>query len=518
MRPQFSLLAEVARHQARVRGRKIALRFAGDVTTYASLYQRMCRVGNGLRAAGVDRRDRVIYLGKNTAAYYEILFGTAAIGAVLTPLNWRLADPEIDRILRDARPAAMFASQGMSNRMRSLSTAAACRLLPLDKKSGYDAWRDAQSSVEPVSEIAPEDVAVQLYTSGTTGKPKGVMLSHRGLLAFRSLPPEAQPEWNRWTDDDVSLIVMPQFHVGGTGFGLQTLCAGAKGLVMSDFDVGGILDFIEHERLSKIFTVPSALQMILGHPRARDINYQRIRTLVYGASPVPLSLLREAMAVFKCGFVQQYGMTETAGTICVLPPEDHSLEGNARMLSAGKPLPGVEIRILDSDGGRQPIGQSGEIAIRSPTLMTGYWGSPEATAAAIDTDGFFLSGDAGYLDEDGYLHIQDRIKDMIVSGGENVYPAEVEAALREHPDIRDVVVIGVPDEKWGEAVKAVVVSAESVRADAAEIIAWARSRLAGYKLPKSIDFVCELPRNASGKILRRALRDPYWVGRDRKVN
>jgi len=512
------LLVDVTRNQARIRERKIALKFNGEVITYAELHERACRVANGLLATGVGRGDRVAYLGKNTAAYYEILFGAALIGAVLTPLNWRLAGPEIEWILRDAHPRVVFASQSFLSGDGELLAGKPLLTLPMETNPGFATWRESQASIEPISDIAPEDIVVQLYTSGTTGRPKGALLSHRALLAFRSLPPEAQPQWNRWTDDDVSLIVMPQFHIGGTGFGLQTLCAGATGLIMSEFNVEEILAFIEKERLSKIFTVPSALQMILNHPRARSVDYRRIRTLVYGASPIPLKLLREAMDVFNCGFVQQYGMTETAGTICVLPPEDHSPDGNLRMRSAGRALPGVQIRIVGADGKQQATGDSGEIAIRSPTLMSGYWNSAQVTAAAIDSDGFFFSGDAGYLDDDGYLYIQDRIKDMIVSGGENIYPAEVETALCEHCGIREVAVVGVPDEKWGEAVKAIVALHDGVEPDAAGIITWARAKLAGYKLPKSIDFVCELPRNDSGKVLRRALRDAYWVGRDRKVN
>jgi acyl-CoA synthetase (AMP-forming)/AMP-acid ligase II len=264
--------------------------------------------------------------------------------------------------------------------------------------------------------------------------------------------------------------------------------------------------------------VPSALQMILRHPRARQVDYRRVRTVAYGASPIPLGLLREAIEVFKCGFVQQYGMTETAGTICALPPQDHVAEGNARMLSAGRPLANVDIKIVRPDGTAAPAGDAGEIAIRSPTLMTGYWNRPEDTAAALTADGFFLSGDAGRLDADGYLYIQDRIKNMIVSGGENIYPAEVEAVLREFPGIVDVAVIGIPDERWGEAVKALVVLEPGAQADAAQIIQWARSRLAGYKLPKSVDFRAEVPRNAAGKILHRELREPFWAGRGRRVN
>jgi long-chain acyl-CoA synthetase len=296
------------------------------------------------------------------------------------------------------------------------------------------------------------------------------------------------------------------------------LCAGASGHVVQEFDPGQILELIESARLNKIFTVPAALRMIMRHPRAREVSYARIRTIVYGSSPIPLDLLREALELFRCRFVQQYGMTEMCGTVVVLPPEDHVAAGSDRMRSAGKALAGVEIAILGPDGTRLTNGEIGEVAIRSPTVMRGYWKAPEQTSAVLTSDGWFRTGDAGYLDADGYLFLQDRIKDMIVSGGENVFPAEVENAIWEHPAVREVAVIGVPDEKWGEAVKAIVVREPGSEVDAQAIQQWARGRIAGYKIPKSVDFVESLPRNHSGKVLRRELRAPFWEGRSRGIN
>ncbi len=510
MPQRFDTLTAMVAAQAEVHGAKIGLRSPMRELSYATIADHSARIANALIATGITPDDRIAYLGRNSVDYYPILFGAAMCGAVLVAVNWRLAPPEITWILEDSGAKLVFADAEFAS-----AAAVAPRTILLDD---FAAWRDAHDATPVAHRAAPDDVAVQLYTSGTTGRPKGAMLCNRALLAFRSLPPEEQPEWNRWSDDDVSLIVMPQFHIGGTGFGLQTLCAGATGLVMTDFDAGRVLDAIEKERLSKVFTVPSAIRLLIDHPRARSIDYSRIRTLVYGASPIPLDLLREAMAVFGCGFVQQYGMTETCGTICALPPEEHHVDGTPRMRSAGKPLPGVDVRIVDSAGHPLPNGETGEIAIHAPTLMTGYWKNDAATRESIDTNGYFRSGDAGRLDADGYLYIQDRIKDMIVSGGENVYPAEVEAVLSAHPDVAEVAVIGVPDAKWGEAVKAIVVAAGGAAIDPPALIAWARERLAGYKLPKTIDVIDALPRNAGGKVLRRALRDPYWAGRERKVN
>jgi acyl-CoA synthetase (AMP-forming)/AMP-acid ligase II len=279
-----------------------------------------------------------------------------------------------------------------------------------------------------------------------------------------------------------------------------------------------VLDFIEQGRISKMFMVPAALQIVVRQPRAREVDYSRLKYILYGASPIPLDLLRECMEVFGCGFCQQYGMTETTGTIVYLPPEDHDPAGNARMRAAGLPMPGVEIKIIDDAGNTLPTGEVGEVAIRSVANMAGYWKLPEATAATMGADGWLRSGDAGYLDADGYLFIHDRVKDMIISGAENIYPAEVESAVYGHPDVAEVAVIGVPDAQWGEAVKAIVVAKPGTNPTPADIIAFARTRIAAFKAPKTVDFIDILPRNPSGKILRRELREPFWAGHTRRVN
>jgi fatty-acyl-CoA synthase len=259
------------------------------------------------------------------------------------------------------------------------------------------------------------------------------------------------------------------------------------------------------------------MQFVVRQPRAREVDFSRLKYMLYGASPIPAALLKECISVFKCGFVQVYGMTETTGGIVALPPEDH-VEAMDRMRSAGKALAGVELAILDPNDNRLPPGEVGEIAVRSGSNMVGYWNLPEATAYTLDADNWLRSGDAGSMDADGYLYIHDRIKDMIISGGENIYPAEVESAICDHPDVAEVAVVGVPDDTWGEAVKAVVVMKPGKTATDADIIGFTSQRIAAFKTPKSIDFIKALPRNASGKILRRHLRDPYWEGRERQVN
>ncbi len=381
----------------------------------------------------------------------------------------------------------------------------------------YAAWRDEQSDEDPDIAIGPGDIAIQLYTSGTTGKPKGAMLSHANLLNLVETGQGEKPDWNKWTEDDVSLMAMPIFHIGGSGWGVLGVYHGAKGVIAREFDPNKVLDFIEHSRITKLFMVPAAMQLVVRQPRAREMDFSRLKYMLYGASPIPAALLKECIKVFGCGFVQVYGMTETTGSIVALPPEDH-VEGLDRMRSAGKALPGVELAILDADGKRLPPGEVGEIATRSGSNMAGYWNLPEATARTLGSDGWLRTGDAGYMDSDGYLYIHDRIKDMIISGGENIYPAEVESAICDHPDVAEVAVVGVPDDQWGEAVKAIVVMKPGKQANAADIIGFTRQRIAVFKTPKTVDFIDTLPRNASGKILRRHLRDPYWVGKDRQVN
>jgi long-chain acyl-CoA synthetase len=517
-------LGDIARIQAKTRGDAIALTFEGRTVTYRTFDAHTNQVANGLIALGVKPGDRVGYLGKNSDLYFEALFGATKAGAVMAPINWRLAPPEVRYIVGDATAKVLFVGPEFIEQAQALlpELTTVEHVIAMEDAAGgwpsFEDWRDKQSDADPNLPIDYEAVALQLYTSGTTGFPKGAMLSHRAMLKPRVLQKQADDEWNQWGESEVSLVAMPVFHIGGTGWGIMGLYNGAKGVVAREFDPNKVLDFIENDRISKMFMVPSAMQIVVRQPRAREVDYSCLKFMMYGASPIPLDLLKECMEVFGCGFVQMYGMTETNGTIVALPPEDHDPKGNARMRAAGKALPGVEIAVWDEEGNPAPTGQVGEIVTRSPANMTGYWGKPDATAKTIDANGWLRTGDAGYLDEDGYVFIHDRVKDMIISGGENIYPAEVENAIFGHPAVADVGVIGVPDEKWGEAVKAVVSVKPGAEVSPTEIIAWARERIAAFKCPKSVDFVETVPRNPSGKILRRELREPYWAGIERRVN
>src|ERR1700733_15330837 len=519
--PQLTNLADMVRDRARTRGNAVVYEFEGRQTSFAEFDTNTNRVARALIALGVKPGERIAYLGKNSDIYFELLLGAMKAKVVMAPVNWRLAGPEIAFIVEDCKAPVLFVGPEFIEQVRGIQAQLPSVRGFIATEGGaadwqdFTAWRDAQSGDDPNIDISPRDIAIQLYTSGTTGKPKGAMLSHANFLNLAQSGKDEKPDWNKWNEDDVSLVAMPIFHIGGSGWGVLGVYHGAKGVIAREFDPNKVLDFFEQSAITKLFMVPAAMQFVVRQPRARQVDFSRLRYMLYGASPIPAALLKECIEVFGCGFVQMYGMTETTGTIVALPPEDH-IEGLDRMRSAGKALPGIELAILDVNGKRLPPGEVGEIVTRSGSNMAGYWNLPEATARTLDSDGWLRTGDAGYMDRDGYLSVQARIKNMIISGGENIYPAEIESAICGHPDVAEAAVIGVPDETWGEAVKAIVVMKPGRKATQSDIIGFTRERIAGFKTPKSVDFIEALPRNASGKILRRHLRDPYWVGKDRQ--
>lgn len=484
--------------------------------SYGQLEDRTARVASMLLAAGLKKGDRICWIGKNSDIYFTLFYGAARVGVVMAPIGWRLAAPEWAYIVNDTHAKIVFTGPGFEGAEEALKP-------HLTNSPRFIGDQEARKLVETTERAdfapaGPDDAVLQLYTSGTTGNPKGVELSNRNLFALRKGTADAGLAYTQWEDDEVVLVAMPCAHIGGTGLGVMALASGLPGYVLAEFTPDGLFDAIETGGVTRFFIVPAALHILLQHPRCASVDYSRLKYILYGAAPIPLELLRECIKTFGCEFIQNYGMTETTGTIVMLPPEDHDPNGNPRMRSAGKPLPGVELKIVDTDGNILPQGEVGEVVTRSSNNMIGYWNLPDATTKTLTTDGWVYTGDAGYLDKDGYLFIHDRVKDMIISGGENVYPAEVESAIYGHPAVLEVAVIGVPDDKWGEAVKAVCVPKPGTTIDADDVISWARERIAGFKAPKTIDIIEALPRNASGKILRKDLRAPYWAGRDRQVN
>jgi len=307
---------------------------------------------------------------------------------------------------------------------------------------------------------------------------------------------------------------MPLFHVAGVNYAVGSLAGGGRLILLPEFDPSAVLRIIEAERVAHVFLVPAMIQMCLQAPEIETADLSSLRSVSYGASPISEAVLSTAKARFDCGFVQYYGMTETTGAGSYLPMDCHTPD---KLRSCGRNWPGLEMRIQDAAGNPLPIGEIGQIAIRGPAIMAGYWKRDDATRETVSPEGWLATGDAGFRDENGYYYVHDRVKDMIVSGGENIYPAEVENAIHGCPGVADVAVIGVPSEKWGEEVKAMVVPSAGAQPSPEEIIAWTRGRIAGFKAPKSVTFIEALPRNASGKILRRELRLPYWEGHGRAV-
>lgn len=523
-------IAQMVRDRASELGDLTLFTYQGETTGYKQLDENSNRTANALIALNVQVGDRIAFLGKNSPVYFELIAAAAKAGAVVVPINWRLAGPELSYILNDSQAKLVFAeaafSEGLQNIHATLDASPAIYLIngTGEEENSYRAWQRQYGKTDPQRDQSADEDIVQLYTSGTTGKPKGAVLTSRMLLALRGQEEDNEvQDWQGYEIGETGLLVMPCFHVGGTSFGLGIIYNGAHSVVLPDYDQDEVIDLIERYSVSKAFMVPAALQSLMNNPKLETADFSSLKHIYYGASPIPLDLMRAAMDRFGCGFVQMYGMTESGGTIVALPPEDHdpnphSQRSSEKMNSVGKPLYGVELKVIDHEGNELPRGAIGEIATRSEKNIKAYWNLPDATKSTIDVDGWLRTGDAGYLDEEGYLYIQDRVKDMIISGGENVYPAEVENALFSHADIQEVAVIGVPDEKWGEAVKAMVVLKEHACAEEQAIIQFARSRIAAYKCPKTIVFCDSLPRNATGKVLRRELRAPYWEGKTKAVN
>jgi acyl-CoA synthetase (AMP-forming)/AMP-acid ligase II len=513
-------VADVARVQALRRGSAPALVFEGRAVTFADVNATASRIANALVASGIKTQERLAYLSKNTDHFLPFLLGACKARAALAPFNFRLAAPEIARVLEDSAARIMFVGPDVAElaekAVASLASKPRMIALGFDRQGyeRYEAWIQSAAADDPRLESDPHDDVVQLYTSGTTGLPKGVQLTNRNYLAALELT-GASGGLN-YEPGDTVLAAMPFFHVAGVNVALIAMASGARSAILRDAAPQLILDVIGKERVNYAFLAPALIQMLMQAPGIERADLSSMRVLSYGASPISEAVLKQASARFRCEFIQIYGLTEICGAGTFLPSADHA-PGKGKLRSCGVAFPGVELKIVAADGEEVPRGQVGEVVVRSPVVMKGYWNKPDATAASI-RDGWMRTGDAAYMDEDGYVFIYDRVKDMIVTGGENVYPAEVENALLGHPSIADAAVIGVPDDAWGEAVKATVVLKPGAPQDAADIIAWACTRIANFKAPKSVDFVDAIPRNLSGKILRRELREPYWKGRDRRVN
>ena len=515
---EIANLADVVRVHGAKRSDAVALQVGDDSITFAQLDERSSRTAQAFKAAGIGCGDRVAFIEKNGAEYFYVSFGLAKLGAVCVAVNWRLAPPEMLQIIEDSHAQVVVVGsdffghiEAIEDKLTRVRTVVA--LGEHDRWPEFSDWIAAHRAEDPGVITGPGDVSVQLYTSGTTGLPKGVMLTNDNL--FGGLIDIV--DQLGFTEDSVNLAVMPMFHIAGAGWATVGLSFGCTNVVMRDVDPAAILKAIPRQGITNAFLVPAVIQFLLMTPGVDETDFSTLRAVVYGASPISDEVLVHAIARFGCEFIQVYGMTETTGAITRLEAVDHDPKNRPELLrSCGKPYPWVDVRIVDGNGEDVPTGTVGELWTRSRQNMLGYWNQPDATTATVTRDGWLKTGDAGYVDDKGYIFLFDRVKDMIVTGGENVYPAEVENVLMEHPGIGDVAVIGVPDPKWGEAVKAIVVPTGTEPTES-DVIAFARERLAGYKLPKSVDFATSLPRNPSGKLLKRELREPYWKGVERRV-
>ena len=516
-------LARLLVDGAREREDAVALSQAGRTRTYGELERTSAQIAGALRATPeLGAGCRVGVLAKDVPETVELFLGCARAGVVCVPLNWRLSADELAFIVSDAELAGMFVSREFRPKLEEQVLASTehphrvARTITLDGDE-FTGWYQRFDPELDLPEPDPDDCVAQLYTSGTTGRPKGVQLAHRSFFAVvRGLQAAGDP-WIGFTDSDVSLLAIPLFHIGGLWWAMTTLVFGARCEILPQFSGPAVLEAIENEGVTQVCLVPAMIQVCLEEPRRESTDLSTLACITYGGSPIPRPLLVAGKGAFGCRFAQIYGLTETGNTAVCLRPEDHEDEDSELLLAAGRPYPNVEVKVVDERGGAVPVRTPGQILIRSPANMLGYWKRPEATAETL-RDGWIWTGDGGYLDERGYVYVHDRLKDMILYAGENVYPAEIESVLCAHPAVLEAAVIGVPDERWGELVKAICVLRDGRSATPAQLLAHCRGKLADFKLPRSVDFTDRLPRTPSGKIKKAELRAPYWQGRERQVN
>ena len=518
--PKKDTLLELFEWRAKQSSEDVVFKFHDREMTYGEYDSKANRVANGITKNECMPNARIAILAKNSDYYAEVLYGTIKSRTALVGINWRLAPPEVVFVINDSKSEILFVGADFYQLIESIEDQIPSikKIVAMDEDhprwESYASWRDGQSEDNPNLVGEYEDDVIQLYTSGTTGHPKGVRMTNKNLLAST---PMVEKRWGAdWHEKSVNFVLSPLFHVAGSNIVIMGVVFGCKNIIIPEPDPTKILELIESEKIETAFMVPALILFLLQHPNCSKTDFSSLRQIVYGASPIAQDTLLKAVEVMQCDFWQVYGLTESTGIGTTLNPADHDID-LGKLRSCGKVYPGVEIKIVDESNNSLPNNEVGEILIKSDVIMKGYWNRPEANEDAI-IDGWFYTGDAGYLDEDGFLYIHDRVKDMIISGGENIYPAEIENALMSHPDIADAAAVGIPDDKWGETVKGFVILKQDSNITEKEIITYTKEQIAAYKCPSSIDFITEMPRNPSGKILRRELRAPFWKDADRNVS
>ncbi|WP_310961026.1 long-chain-fatty-acid--CoA ligase [Nocardioides terrisoli] len=501
-----------------------ALSYLGRTWTWREWDDRVRRLAGALRSWGIGRGDVVGSLDKNHPATVELTFAAASLGAATAIFNWRLAGEEVDYVVNDSGARLLLVGTELMPLVESLSDrlTAVERIVTVTPEGGEDdQYESALAAAAPAPrgrDVTPDDVCLVMYSSGTTGHPKGVMLTQRNVLEHTR---HAHDGWS-FEPGDKNMVSMPLFHVGGSSYVQFGVHDGVPTVMTREPDGASLAGAIM-AGANRTFLVPAVLAQVLQSGPDAIALFGRLKTYCYGASPMPLPLLRAAMDAWpETDFIQVYGLTEVCGVITHLMPDEHrealATGREERLTSAGRLLPEAELRVVDpATLADVPTGEHGELWFRTPQTMKGYLNRPEATAEVITEDGWLRTGDMGKVDADGYVYVEDRLKDMIISGGENIYSPEVERVLAEHPGVAEVAVIGVPDDRWGEVVKAVVTRAPGAEVTEDELVTHAREHLAHFKCPRSVDFVTEMPRNPTGKILKRDLRRQYWEGHDRSV-
>ncbi len=508
--PDISLAGWFERRVRQTPDRPV-LTFEGATWSYAEFHDRCARVADVLRSGGVQQGDRVAYVAFNHHTFLECMFACARIGAIFVPLNFRLTGPELAFMLDDAGVSTMIAGPDHRPILDAVRAEVPVqRWIGVEGTAGadgaiweaYDELVAAASTVDEIATIDPDDTALIMYTSGTTGRPKGAMLTHANIW-WRNAGTMMTGEY---TDAEVTLVMAPLFHIGGLNVTtLVVMQRGGHVILHRHFDPEAALEAIEAHRVTSVFGVPAMFLFMSQAPEFDTADLTSINITICGGAPVPEPLQKRYRGV-GVPFQQGYGLTETSPSLTVLAKEF----GEQKLGSAGQPVFFMDMKLVDEEGATvtEPF-VKGEICAKGPNIMKGYWNRPEATADAIDPDGWFHTGDAGYVDEDGFYFVVDRVKDMVISGGENVYPAEVEEVLLAHPTIAEVAVIGTPSERWGESVTAVVDLVPDATLTLEELRDFAGGSLARYKLPTRLEIVDEIPHNASGKMLKRELRSQF---------
>ena len=514
--PEVRTLGDFIGYHARHTPGRRALVCGTRTVSFAEYDTVANRIAQGLLALGVVPGERVGFVGLNSTDFYFALIGTVRTRAAFVPFNWRLSVPELALLLADSETRLVFVERTLASLWDAALAQAGTPVTTI--------WFDADDTLEsqfahrpvaaPDITVSEEDIAIQLYTSGTTGLPKGVMLSHGGFNRMR-LCEHLEPAY-QWEQGDLFLNPLPNFHLLAIGIAFQCLYNGVAVSILRQFDPAAVCDAIGRDRPTLLTLTPTMIQMLLDHPAAQDTDFTSIRLTLYAGSAISLGLIKRAIARMPGKFMQFYGATEAGGAFSILRPDEHDLDDETSLQSCGRPLPLITFRIVDAAGNDVPDGEPGELVVRTPAITAGYWKQPDATARALQ-HGWYHTGDVARRDARGLYTIVDRVKDMIVSGGENVYSAEVEGALSTHPDVAAVAVIGVPDARWGEAVRACVIRRSGSILTEAELLTFARERLAGYKVPKSVAFMDAFPLVPSGKVSKKDLRAPYWVEHSRRV-